>query len=551
MRQFFQRSLSKKPLFIFLVAISSSLLVNSAVAQRSEQSECPAENAAINEIVTISYVSLGTGLKTFSTNMKAPVHNGMRIRASSQTGLQNPRYFEGIVTRINNCRITLLVDLFRGSGSLRGARLSIAGERGRTGIRGVQGPTGPTGPSGTATPDLRNISTIGTLSYIDWFTSSTSPKQEGRLKWNNDAGTLDLGLKGANVTLQIGQEFVVRVRNTGSQAIPDGAAVASNSSGITNRDVVSARLARANSEDTSIFVLGVSTESIAVGAEGYVTAKGLVHDIDLSAFSNGNLVYLSSTTSGGFVRTMPRAPNHGVLIGVAVIGGSGGTLYVNSFDSGELSELSDIFLTNERTGDALVYDSTLRAWKNSPINWLHFASGTIGDVGNCPASTGKEPWRLLTDLNGGTYTKCDADGNSGNNNAWVWAKSTSRDMYWDFDWQPDITALDPTATYIVTSEILFSTYPGSANPVYAEIISAQQSSKAPNGPSFATTFTVRRRSQSDTWITSDIANRVKVTGTYTGAELAHGPFQLITALPNSATGPLVWTMITNYVRTAS
>ena len=35
----------------------------------------------------------------------------------------------------------------------------------------------------------------------------------GRLVWNDTDGTLDLGLKGNNVTLQIGQEEVVRVVN--------------------------------------------------------------------------------------------------------------------------------------------------------------------------------------------------------------------------------------------------------------------------------------------------------------------------------------------------
>ena len=46
--------------------------------------------------------------------------------------------------------------------------------------------------------------------------------EEGHLHWDGDEGTLSVGMPGGNVTLQIGQEFLVRVRNNSGADIPNG-----------------------------------------------------------------------------------------------------------------------------------------------------------------------------------------------------------------------------------------------------------------------------------------------------------------------------------------
>ena len=58
--------------------------------------------------------------------------------------------------------------------------------------------------------------------YIDFNTSASFTTQEGRLGWDSDDGTLQVGMPGGNVNLQIGQEMLIKGKNvSGSQLIMD------------------------------------------------------------------------------------------------------------------------------------------------------------------------------------------------------------------------------------------------------------------------------------------------------------------------------------------
>ncbi len=48
---------------------------------------------------------------------------------------------------------------------------------------------------------------------------------EGRMKWNEEDGTMEYGMPGGNVTLQVGQEHLVKVVNKTGITIPDGTPV--------------------------------------------------------------------------------------------------------------------------------------------------------------------------------------------------------------------------------------------------------------------------------------------------------------------------------------
>lgn len=138
------------------------------------------------------------------------------------------------------------------------------------------------------------------VGYIDFkngmvFDEST----EGRLSWDDEAGTLRAGMKGGNVTMQIGQELPYRVRNTSGVLIGNGKAVRLTGwSG--NRPTVA--LADNSSASTSD-VFAVATEDIAIGQFGYVTVIGEVHDINTSSLTEAANVYLG--TSGNLTSTPP------------------------------------------------------------------------------------------------------------------------------------------------------------------------------------------------------------------------------------------------------
>ena len=56
-------------------------------------------------------------------------------------------------------------------------------------------------------PAIQNNNSVFT-DYIDFAQTGPHTNTPGRLTWNQTDGTLDLHLKGGNVTLQIGQEQV-------------------------------------------------------------------------------------------------------------------------------------------------------------------------------------------------------------------------------------------------------------------------------------------------------------------------------------------------------
>ena len=65
----------------------------------------------------------------------------------------------------------------------------------------------------------------GSINHVDsinFNTGSTVAPSPGTLVWNNGDGTLDLGLRGGNVTLQVGQELVTLVYNAEATTLNDG-----------------------------------------------------------------------------------------------------------------------------------------------------------------------------------------------------------------------------------------------------------------------------------------------------------------------------------------
>lgn len=261
----------------------------------------------------------------------------------------------------------------------------IQGVAGPTGPQGIQGETGPMGPQGPA-GDVGDISAaspatydtlthvigvdqdgfdhISNLDYAQFDTTTTAAGAPGRLMWNDTDGTLEFQLKGGNVTLQIGQEQVIRVKNSTGSLIANGSVVYIESSDGTNFNVVKAL---ATSDDTSAQTLGVVTEDLNNGGHGFVTTFGLVRGIDTSALTEGAVAYLSGTTAGGLQATKPVAPVHLVSVGhVLRSHATNGVLFVKVQNGYEIDELHDVLVTSKAEGDVLQYEASTNLWKNKP-----------------------------------------------------------------------------------------------------------------------------------------------------------------------------------------
>jgi hypothetical protein len=200
------------------------------------------------------------------------------------------------------------------------------------------------------------------LMNVDFSTTNTASGAVGRLTWNDTDGTLDLGLKGGNVTLQIGQEQNVRIYNETATGFTDMQVVRVTGSSGTR---LTADLAQANAENTSASTLAIMTEPAASHAEGFATTFGLIRQVNTSSFSEGATLYLSPSTAGGITTTRPSAPNHTVILGWCVRShATQGQIYVNINNGYELEELHDVLITSVANNNMLRYNSSSGVWQN-------------------------------------------------------------------------------------------------------------------------------------------------------------------------------------------
>lgn len=235
--------------------------------------------------------------------------------------------------------------------------------------RGDVGPQGPQGDPGPLVP-LCDILTVGNtacldinmdgndltnVGSIDFDITPANAGAVARLKWNDTDGTLDLGLKGGNVTLQVGEEVVARVVNkTGGNLTQAGYAVVRVDDAQGQRLAVD--FAQADTAANARGTLGVVTENIAVNQEGFITLVGQVREIDTTGalqgetWADGDELWLSPTVAGGLTNIRPTAPLFKVSIGyVEYAHQNHGKIYVRV---GEAIGFDDLHNMNETGSEA-------------------------------------------------------------------------------------------------------------------------------------------------------------------------------------------------------
>jgi hypothetical protein len=226
-----------------------------------------------------------------------------------------------------------------------------------------------------ATSDI-NLGEFGVqLGNLEFDNTPTDiPTTVGSMVWNDTDGTLDLKLKGGNVTLQVGQEQVLRVVNktstnvTLSEANYQAVRVTGSQGQRLKVD-----LAQATNDLLSAETIGLVTETIANNQEGFITTSGLVRGINTTGslqsetWLDGDIVYLSPTTAGNLTNIKPIAPNHLIIIGYVVSAHiTQGTIFVKVDNGYELDELHNVKIDSGTlaNNDIIQYNSTTLLWEN-------------------------------------------------------------------------------------------------------------------------------------------------------------------------------------------
>lgn len=226
------------------------------------------------------------------------------------------------------------------------------------------------GPNSSITNLTGLTGPIQTPTYIKFDPNANHTALQGELTWNSPEGTLDLGLNGGEVVLQVGQEQHYRVLNQTGLAIANGTLVMY---GGTDGNSGRLRVSPWNGTGPTKYIMGITTETIANGANGYVTSFGKVRGIQTNGANysetwvDGEVLYAGST--GGLTKVLPNAPKSKTPVGVVVNAhGSNGTLFVRIQHGSNLGEDELVQLAALTNNDILQYDSTDGRFENRSLS---------------------------------------------------------------------------------------------------------------------------------------------------------------------------------------
>lgn len=195
--------------------------------------------------------------------------------------------------------------------------------------------------------------------------------------------------------------LVEQVRNTTGATLTKGTAV--YISGATGQ-IPTVSKALATSDATSAQTLGLITNDIANNSNGYVTIIGVVTNINTSAYTDGQQLYLSPITAGTLTATKPYAPQH--LVYVAVVSHAHptqGKLVVKVQNGYEMDELHNVVATSPTNGQTLVYNTSNSLWESASLTYSNL-TGTVPTWNQNTTGTAAGLSSILAVASGGTGT---------------------------------------------------------------------------------------------------------------------------------------------------
>jgi hypothetical protein len=135
-------------------------------------------------------------------------------------------------------------------------------------------------------------------------TAATPADSIGLIRWSDVDRCAEIVTEGG-VTIQLGQEETIYVRNASGVALAEGDAV--YVTGATGQRATVAKATANSATAQKTIGLITTTGGIADNGFGFVTIAGLVRTLNTSAYSEGAELWLSPTVAGGLTATQPSA----------------------------------------------------------------------------------------------------------------------------------------------------------------------------------------------------------------------------------------------------
>lgn len=211
-----------------------------------------------------------------------------------------------------------------------------------TGVTFYQDNVSPTGTS-ILSLNARLEATEFRVSTGHSVTSITH--KPGDIFWDNDDSTLAVQQTN-DVRQQVGQELLGKVKNNTASLIPNGTVVYMSGSDGGRATIEPARASQ--TDGTAVkHVLGITTENIAAGQEGFVTNFGLVRNLNTSGYTEGDILYLSTTAWGGYTNVKPQYPDFVVEVGIVTnTNATDGRVLVKILDISQPQPIRSVKLVN-------------------------------------------------------------------------------------------------------------------------------------------------------------------------------------------------------------
>ena len=194
----------------------------------------------------------------------------------------------------------------------------------------------------------------------------------GEIAWNSSEGTLDLGLS-TTKDLHVGEEVVYRVRNSTGSTIAAGTSLYSN--GVTGSGRITVAPFVADGSIQEVSYVGLATESIPNGINGFVQHFGYVRNIDTRGtaetaisvgdedWSAGDILYAHPTVAGKLTKVQPE---HSIVVAtITVRHQNDGVLLVRPSIGEHLNGLHDVQITSIADGDYLQWNNANSRWENT------------------------------------------------------------------------------------------------------------------------------------------------------------------------------------------
>lgn len=209
------------------------------------------------------------------------------------------------------------------------------------------------------------------------------PYQEGCVFYDAENHCVTVYNDESEISLQVGQEEYIRIRNNTGSTISNGRAVYITGAQGQHTTV---GLATASGELLSEAV-GLATHDIENNSFGYITTFGLVRGVNTTAFTEGDELFVS-VTDGELTNTSPIAPNYKTSVGHVVVAGNNGSILVTPRDhklgGGDAKTLGNIqqsgivfFETITNEGDAGILASDPDFYFDQANNRVQLDTGGI------------------------------------------------------------------------------------------------------------------------------------------------------------------------------